>query len=132
VRSAARGVLVLGLREQAIGLARHFGQPCRVSLRVVPTHDAYGLSDVQEKIEILARAAEALGDPDAATAFRAMIQRPPVVSDADWPHYLEARRTRNRQLDDRLDQFERYPRGLPDDPIPLLRRIMAQAREQNA
>jgi hypothetical protein len=61
-----------------------------------------GLADVQEKIEILARAAEALGDPAAATAFRAMIQRPPVVSDAEWQHYLQARRTHIRQPEDRL------------------------------
>jgi hypothetical protein len=48
------------------------------------SHDTYGLADIQEKIEVVARAAEALGEPNAATAFRAMIQRPPSVSDADY------------------------------------------------
>jgi hypothetical protein len=61
-----------------------------------------------------------------------MIQRPPGIPDEHWPHYLEARRTRIRQLDERLNQIERYPRGLPDDPVPLLRRILAEARAQGA
>jgi len=95
------------------------------------TRAAYGLADIQEKIEMLARAAEALGGADAATAYREMIQRPPGISDADWAYFLEARRTRIRQLDDRLGEIERYPRGLPDDPVPLLRRILAQARDRD-
>jgi hypothetical protein len=97
----------------------------------VTTRDTYGLADIQEKIEVLARAAAALGDADTATGFREMIQRPPGISDADWPHYLEAWQTRIRQLDERLREIERYPRGLPDDPVPLLRRILAQARERD-
>ena len=96
------------------------------------SHDAYGLADIQGKIEVLARAAEALGQADAAAAYRQMIQRPPGIPDEDWPHYLEARRTRIRQLNERLNQIERYPRGLPDDPVPLLRQILAEARARGA
>jgi hypothetical protein len=94
------------------------------------TSDAYGLADVQEKIEMLARAAEALGDADAATAYREMIQRPPEISDAEWSYFMEARGTRIGQLDRRLREIERYPRGLPGDPVPLLRRILEQAQRQ--
>jgi hypothetical protein len=48
--------------------------------------EPYGLAALQEKIEVLARASDALGEAGAAAAFRAMVQRPPSVSDADWPH----------------------------------------------
>jgi hypothetical protein len=96
------------------------------------TRDAYGLADIQVKIEMLARAAEALGDADAATAYREMIQRPPEISDADWSYFMEARGTRIHQLDRRLREIERYPRGLPSAPVPLLRRILEQAQRQGA
>jgi hypothetical protein len=94
-----------------------------VAVNGAATCDAYGLADIQEKIEVLARAAQALGDADAAMAYREMIQRPPEISDADWPYFMEARETRIRQLDRRLREIE-HPRGLPDDPVPLLRRIL--------
>jgi hypothetical protein len=70
------------------------------------TPDAYGLADIQEKIEMLARAAEALGDADAATAYREMIQRPGKISDADWSYFMEARGTRIRQLDRRPREID--------------------------
>src|SRR6267378_7469181 len=34
--SRPRRILVFGFREQPIGLAGHFGKPCRVALGVVP------------------------------------------------------------------------------------------------
>ena len=110
-------------------------QSCGTAIASIASHgaasnpDPYRLADLQEKIEVLAIAADALENSRAAEVFRAMIERPPNVSDADWPHFLEARRTRARQLEERLGQIERYPRGLPDDPIPLLRQILAQPRK---
>jgi hypothetical protein len=133
-QDACGALAILGMNLLRSGRTEA-GQSCGTAIASIAAHGAtsnpepYGFADLQEKIELLARAADALRSPQSAEVFRTMIKRPPNVSDADWPHFLEARRTRTRQLEERLDEIERYPRGLPDDPIPLLRQILAQARD---
>ena len=111
-------------------------QDCGTAITAIAAHgttlnpEPYSLADLQEKLEILARAAAALGHAQAATEFRAMIQRPPNISDANWPHFVEARQTRIRQLDEHLEEIERHGMNMPDDPIPLLRRILARPRDR--
>jgi hypothetical protein len=78
---------------------------------------------LHKRLEVLARAADALGKAQAAVDIRAMIQRPATITEADWPHFLEARQTRLRQLDRSLEE-RRNPYGLRDDPIFELQRIM--------
>jgi hypothetical protein len=88
--------------------------------------EPYAIADLHERLEVLARAADALGKAQLATAIRAMIQRPATVGDADWPDFLEARETRLRQLDQGLRE-RRNPYGLRYDPVYELQRILNSA-----
>jgi len=47
------------------------------------------LADLHELLEILARAAFAVGRASAASVIRGMIQKPATVADADWPLFFE-------------------------------------------
>jgi hypothetical protein len=85
--------------------------------------EAYIIADLHERLEMLARAADALGRAPVAINIRAMIQQPATVNDADWPQYLAARQNRLRELDRELqDRHGRY-RGIRDDPVFELQRI---------
>lgn len=88
--------------------------------------EPYELADLHERLEILARAAEALDRIQEATTIRDMIQKPATVAEADWPHFLEARQTRYRQLDRNLRE-RRRAYGVSDDPIWELQRILKAA-----
>jgi hypothetical protein len=88
--------------------------------------DPYVLADLHERLEILARAAHALGKKQAAVTIREMVQRPATVSDADWPHFMEARQTRLWQLERSLQEPRRNRYGPRDDPIFALQRIMEE------
>jgi len=134
-QDACGALTILGMNLLLVGRTEA-AQSCGTAIAGIAAHGAtsnpepYGLADLQEKIEVLARAADALGSTQLAATLRAMVGRPPNISEADWPHFLEARRTRIQQLDQRLGEIERYPRGLPDDPIPLLRKFLAQGRQE--
>jgi hypothetical protein len=105
-------------------------QGCASAIAGLATNSAalrpepYAIADLHERLEVLARAADALGKAQAVVDIRAMIQRPATVTEADWPHFLEARQTRLRQLDRSLEE-RRNPYGPRDDPISELQRIMA-------
>ena len=86
--------------------------------------EPYIIADLHQRLEILARAADALGRAPAAATIRAMIQRPATVNDADWPHYLEARENRLRQLDRNLQERRDRYAAIRDDPIFELQRIL--------
>ena len=86
--------------------------------------ESYALADLHERLEILARAADALGKAQAAVTIREMIQKPATVSDADWPHFMKARQTRLWQLDRSLQEPRRNRYGPRDDPIFALQRIL--------
>jgi hypothetical protein len=86
--------------------------------------EPYILADLHERLEILARAADALGKAPVAANIRAMMQQPATINDADWPHFLEARRIRFGQLDDGLQECRRHPYALRDDPVAELQRVL--------
>ena len=88
--------------------------------------EPYILADLHERLEILARAADALGKAPAAVAIRAMFQPPTTVSDGDWPHYLEARQNRLRELDRNLQKRRDRYAAIRDDPIFELQRILSR------
>jgi hypothetical protein len=85
---------------------------------------AYIIADLHERLEVLARAADALGKAPAAIAIRAMIQRPATVNDTDWPYYLAAREGRFRQIDRNLQERRDRYAAIRDDPIFELQRIL--------
>ena len=91
--------------------------------------EPYTIADLHQRLEVLARAADALGKVQAAVAIRAMIQRPATVTDADWPHFLEARQTRLMQLDRSLQERRRNRYGARDDPVAELQRIQNTGTE---
>jgi hypothetical protein len=108
-------------------------QACASAIARLATNSAalgdpepYALADLHERLEILARAADALGKAQSAVNIREMIHRPATVDDADWPHFLEARQTRLRQLDRVLQEQRRNRYSPRDDSIFELQRIMEE------
>jgi len=105
-------------------------QGCASAIAGLATNSAalrpepYAIADLHERLEVLARAADALGKAQAAVAIREQIQRPATVSAADWPHFLEACQTRLRQLDRGLQERRRDRYGPRDDPVAELQRIL--------
>ncbi len=92
--------------------------------------DPYGLADIQEQLEVLARAADALGNTSMATELRAKIVRPANVGDDQWSFYEEARTIRWRQLDEKITRFREERIGLPNDSVPQLCRVIARRRAE--
>lgn len=121
---ACLGISLLELDriETAQGCASAIARLATNSAALHP--EPYTLADVQERLEILARAADALGKARAAAFMRALIQKPDTVSDAEWPHYLKARETRLRQLDERLGDWPRRSGTFRDDPVAELQRVL--------
>lgn len=90
----------------------------------VPNSKSYSVADIFDKLEPLARAAEALGYAAFAVECRAMERREEIEDKV--PGYAEAIRNRIGHLDNSLERHS--PRDLPlsDDPVPLLWRILRQ------
>jgi hypothetical protein len=87
----------------------------------------YGFADCVVKLELLARAADALGWPTVAATFRALVSRPEDIPDDKWPGYIEAVATRTRQMEDVLRERGRDYQLKPD-PVAVLREILTQNR----
>ena len=88
----------------------------------------YAVADHLKHIEIMARAADALGKPVMATRFRGILTtKPEGLGDEDWARHQANLATRIRQLDDELEGFF-PPMLLRDDPTSVLRRILAEAQ----
>jgi hypothetical protein len=85
----------------------------------------YDPADLYEKLEILGRAAEALEHAHAAAGFRALIAKPPAVTDADWTICRKEIATRLSQLNDSLARFD-PGYALPDDPVAMLRAVLVR------
>jgi len=85
----------------------------------------YALANLHEKLEILARAADALGYAPLATEYRALIAKPAAMTDDNWAHHIGELATRIRQLDDELEEYGQQF-GLRDDPVSTLRELLAR------
>ncbi len=86
---------------------------------------AYQVADIFDKLEPLARAAEALGYSSLATECRAMEHREEI--EAKVPMYTEAIRNRIDGLDHDLAEFSPRDLALSEDPVPRLWRILRDA-----
>lgn len=86
---------------------------------------AYGFADCVVKLDLLARAADALGRTTSAATFRSHASRPDDITDERWPEYVEAVATRTRQMERELRERDREFRIRPD-PIATLREILRQ------
>lgn len=87
----------------------------------------YGFADCIVKLELLARAADALAHSAAAVTFRALGSRPKDIPDERWPEYVEAVVTRTRQMEEELGKRDRDYRMRPE-PVAELRDILRQSR----
>jgi hypothetical protein len=129
---AADGLACLGISlleldriETAQGCAKAIARLATNSAALHP--EPFTLADVQKRLEILARAADALGKAQAAASIRALIQKPDTVSDAEWPHYLQARETRLSRLDERLGDWPHRSGTFRDDPVAELQRVLKRS-----
>jgi hypothetical protein len=82
----------------------------------------YTLADLQQPLEVLARAADALGKAPIGVTIRQRIERPSKIDDDDWFEFLEAHQTRIRQLDESLEERRQY--RLRDDPVFELQNLL--------
>jgi len=87
----------------------------------------YGYADCIVKLELLARAADALAHSAAAVTFRTLGSRPKDIPDEKWPEYVEAVATRTRQMQEELGQRDRGYR-MRHEPVAELRDILRQSR----
>ena len=85
----------------------------------------YALANLQQKLEILARAADALGYLPLAAEYRALITKPAAMTDDNWALHMGELATRIRQLDDALKEYGQRL-GLRDDPVSTLRELLAR------
>jgi hypothetical protein len=86
-------------------------------------YGTYGFADCAVKLEILARAAEAFGQPEIAATYREHAGRPDIIPPTKWPEYEAAVATRTGQMEDELGEYRREMR-LDDSPVDLLREIL--------
>jgi hypothetical protein len=107
--------------ESADGCAAAISELAAHSVARQP--EPYALADVQQRLEVLARAADALGKAAVGVAVRKRIEKPATISDDDWPEFLEARQNRIGQLDRSLEE-RRSPYHLRDDPVSTLQRLL--------
>jgi hypothetical protein len=87
---------------------------------------SYQVADIFDKIEMLARAAEALGNASLARECRGPEKRNEIVG--KLPEYAEAIRNRTEHLDKELEKYSDRGIELPDDPVPVLRRILSETK----
>jgi hypothetical protein len=129
---AADSLACLGIRLLEIDRIESALQ-CGKTIAALASHSAtlqrepYALADIQQRLETLARAADALKEPNAGTQLRAMIEKPASIADEEWPHFIEARDTRWSQLDENLERRRSHYR-FRDDPVDELRRVLNQAK----
>jgi hypothetical protein len=84
----------------------------------------YALADLHEKLEILARAANALAHAELAAEYRVLIVKPAAMTEEEWAQHADEFPTRIRQLDDELEEY-RHDFAFRDDPVTVLRGILA-------
>jgi hypothetical protein len=89
------------------------------------SYGAYGFADCAVKLEILARAAEALGVPALASIFRELGNYPENITDGVRLELTEAVDRRSRQMESKLRESGREFR-LEDGSVDLLREILQQ------
>jgi hypothetical protein len=128
---ASNGLANVGMELLRVGKLE-LARGCGMTIAAIATNcslaDFRGraiVADHLRNLEILARAAEALGQKEARDQFRAMIVKPPTLDDDAWNRHMEDFGFRLGHLEDELDRF-RWDDGLHDDPISLLRRICAE------
>jgi hypothetical protein len=129
IRDATAHLAILGVDALIEGV-REVARSCATAIRSIATNmaqggiDAYSLADIHQRLEILARAAESVGDDPLAAEFRAMIVMPPNVDQGTQNHILEARQTRVRQLDEALADVSGRPYLANTDPVERLCSLM--------
>jgi hypothetical protein len=67
----------------------------------------YGWGDCMVKLEVLARAADALGQNALAAGDRARCSRPEYISEPDWAEYADAMKNRTRHMNRELGECAR-------------------------
>ena len=132
---ACRDLAVLGMALLQRGKLKS-AEACSKAIRSIAHNSAkaqssrsytshFGFADCVVKLELLARAADALGCSTAATTFRLHASRPMGIPDEEWPEYAEAVATRTRQMEDELRECGR-DFHLEANPVAALRDILRQ------
>jgi hypothetical protein len=131
---AAGRLAILGMRLLRLGRL-DAAKECAKALACIGKQSAgsknskaYLVADIFIKLEVLARAAHALGHASVARECRALERRDEIT--AVVPNYANAIENRIRHLDkSSAAHRSAYDLSLPDDPLPLLHRILYEAKE---
>ena len=106
---------------------------CEKTLRAVAPPDVFGgskpyfVADVQQHLEILARAADAVGANNIAASLRSPISRPKDMGDDSWSYLLSALENRRGHLEDEIERYHGSSMSSRREPVAaLLEFIKAQ------
>jgi len=130
VNDTAKNLSILGMKFLNRGraeLAMHCAEVISYLISKYAASDAkqFTFADIWTNLEILSRAADALGFSDVKDKCRAMMVRPKNIPDQEWVHFDEAIRIRTEQLEENLEKVGR-DYGLRDDPISMLGKILGR------
>ncbi|MDF0583113.1 hypothetical protein [Bradyrhizobium yuanmingense] len=131
---ATSQLAILGMH--ALGVGRHdIAEKCGKTLQRIAGNLAgqispYELADLHMDIETLARASDALGSTVLSGKLREMITLPAQFSREEQDRHLDARKTRERQLEEALSQAGRRPYNADKDPVECLFAFQAEQKKK--
>lgn len=123
-KEAADDIVLLGiepLRRQWWDVVR----ACETTLKALAPAEVFGeskryfVADIQQHIEILARAADGAGAKSIATSLRVPINRPSGMNDSSWQALLSALSNRRRHLEEEIAGY-RGSRMRRRDPVATM------------
>jgi hypothetical protein len=128
-RDALNGLAAFGIRSLDEGLLEVAEQCVRtlstMSTSAINSGEPYSVGDTHVGIEIIARAADAVGEDELAKKFRNELALPPTLPTNERQTYLEAK-------ENRMGHFERALRDagrrtyMRDDPVEELHSLLAE------
>lgn len=129
---AAGRLAILGM--QLLRLKRHEAtEACADAVALIGKRsasitkaNARSVAGIFVKVEMLARAADAHGYPDLAKKCRSLEKRSEIV--LMLPEYAIAIRDQANHLDESLAKHPYRDIALPNEPVPLLRQILSEAK----
>jgi hypothetical protein len=132
VRDATASLTILGIDALDHGWF-NIAKTCAETLHNIATNlegtlNAYELADIHKDMEVLARAAEVVEHRKIAADIRSWMTLPGGLTPEMQKHYLDARQTRLRHLDEAFADAGRRPYRR-DDPIERLYSLVHKPKQ---
>jgi hypothetical protein len=130
VRDALNGLTVLGIEAFELGLVEAAKQ-CTDTLAAlaksaIESGERYSLGDAHVRIEIMARAADAIGQTTLAQEFRSHLTLPAALPVQDRQSYFDAKQNRMDHFERELREAGRRTSYMFDDPVERLYAFLSE------